>query len=89
MLAELKSQVARGLEAAGYKVEPASFFDTITVEVGPMQGVILRARRIGFFPGSSIGNFHPPEAIAFLRRVRQTLGRGGVMGRTVRRRNGS
>ncbi|HEU4994427.1 MAG TPA: L-histidine N(alpha)-methyltransferase [Gemmatimonadaceae bacterium] len=39
----------------------------------------VRARRVGFFPGSSIGNFHPPEAIAFLTRVRQTLGRDGAM----------
>ncbi|SPH16794.1 Glycine dehydrogenase (decarboxylating) [Defluviimonas aquaemixtae] len=36
-------RVARGLEAAGYKVEPENFFDTITVDVGPMQGAILKA----------------------------------------------
>ena len=46
----------------------------------------VRARRIGFFPGSSIGNFHPPEAIAFLRRVRQTLGHDGAMVLGVDRR---
>ncbi|GAA0560585.1 L-histidine N(alpha)-methyltransferase [Rhizomicrobium electricum] len=35
----------------------------------------LRAgeRRIGFFPGSTIGNFDPDEACAFLRRARNTL----------------
>jgi len=41
--------LADGLTAAGFTVEPKVFFDTITVEVGPMQGVILeaaRARRI-------------------------------------------
>ncbi len=38
-------RVARGLEEAGYKVGPKHFFDTITVEVGPMQGVILKAAR--------------------------------------------
>jgi glycine dehydrogenase len=38
-------RVARGLEAAGYKVGPKHFFDTITVDVGPMQGAILKAAR--------------------------------------------
>ncbi|MEZ5778911.1 MAG: aminomethyl-transferring glycine dehydrogenase [Paracoccaceae bacterium] len=38
-------RVARALEGAGYKVAPKHFFDTITVEVGPMQGVILKAAR--------------------------------------------
>ncbi|AHG92759.1 methyltransferase (plasmid) [Gemmatirosa kalamazoonensis] len=38
-----------------------------------------RARRVAFFPGSTIGNFHPPEATAFLRRVRRTLGRDGLL----------
>ncbi|MCB1446199.1 MAG: aminomethyl-transferring glycine dehydrogenase [Rhizobiaceae bacterium] len=48
-------RLARGLEKLGYKVEPETFFDTITVEVGKLQGVILKAaeadnvnlRRIG------------------------------------------
>ncbi|WP_454745767.1 aminomethyl-transferring glycine dehydrogenase [Ciceribacter selenitireducens] len=34
---------AKGLEKLGYTVEPENFFDTITVEVGHMQGLILRA----------------------------------------------
>ena len=33
--------------------------------------------RVGFFPGSTIGNFTPANATAFLRRVAATLGRGG------------
>lgn len=32
-----------GLETLGFQVEPDTFFDTVTVEVGPLQGVILRA----------------------------------------------
>ena len=48
-------RLARGLEAGGFRVEPEYFFDTITVDVGPMQGVIYNAalaerinlRRIG------------------------------------------
>jgi glycine dehydrogenase len=35
--------MAKGLEKLGYTVEPETFFDTITVEVGHMQGLILRA----------------------------------------------
>lgn len=35
------------------------------------------ARRVAFFPGSTIGNFHPTEAAAFLHRIRHTIGEGG------------
>ena len=41
-------RLARGLEAAGFKVEPKEFFDTITVDVGLLQqGVLLSAVREG------------------------------------------
>lgn len=36
-------------------------------------------RRIGFFPGSTIGNLTPEEATSFLRRVRRLLGRDGAL----------
>ena len=36
-------------------------------------------RRIAFFPGSTIGNFHPAEAVAFLSRVRQAVGPSGAL----------
>ncbi|MDQ0456099.1 aminomethyl-transferring glycine dehydrogenase [Rhizobium paknamense] len=35
--------MAKGLEKLGYTIEPETFFDTITVDVGHMQGLILRA----------------------------------------------
>lgn len=35
--------------------------------------------KVGFFPGSSIGNFEPREAAAFLGRVAHTLGPGGKL----------
>lgn len=35
--------LAKGLEKLGYVIEPDTFFDTITVDVGHMQGLILRA----------------------------------------------
>lgn len=36
-------RLARGLQQGGYTVAPEHFFDTITVDVGAMQGVILKA----------------------------------------------
>ncbi len=35
--------------------------------------------RAAFFPGSSIGNFNPPEARAFLRQIAKLLGPGGAL----------
>ena len=36
-------------------------------------------RRIGFFPGSSIGNFDPQEALEFLRLLREELDGGALL----------
>jgi dimethylhistidine N-methyltransferase len=35
-------------------------------------------RRLFFYPGSSIGNFAPPQALAFLRRIREACQHRGV-----------
>ncbi|WP_206455801.1 aminomethyl-transferring glycine dehydrogenase [Aurantimonas marina] len=35
--------LAKGLEKLGYTVEPEAFFDTMTVEVGRLQGAILKS----------------------------------------------
>jgi dimethylhistidine N-methyltransferase len=35
--------------------------------------------RVGFFPGSTIGNFEPHEAAAFLRNARHILGAGAML----------
>lgn len=37
------------------------------------------ARRAAFFPGSSIGNFRPSQAAAFMRRVRNLCGNEGAL----------
>jgi dimethylhistidine N-methyltransferase len=37
------------------------------------------ARRAGFFPGSTIGNFRPDAALALLRRMRGALNGGGLL----------
>lgn len=36
-------RLAKGLEAAGFTVEPEFFFDTITVEVGPLQAAVMKS----------------------------------------------
>jgi len=41
-------------------------------------GVSIR-RKVVFFPGSTIGNFTPAEALVFLRQARKMAGAGGVL----------
>ncbi len=36
-------RMVRGLEEGGFQVEPEAYFDTVTVNTGPMQGVILKS----------------------------------------------
>ena len=45
---------------------------------GPLalDGLVPAGRRVGFFPGSTIGNFDPPEAGALLGRFAAALGNG-------------
>lgn len=45
----------------------------------PLTSQLHGARRVAFFPGSTIGNLHPPEAVEFLERVALTCGRGGAI----------
>lgn len=54
----------------------------------PLQLPMLPAgsRRVAFFPGSTIGNFHPAEATAFLRRLRDAVGPEGAVVLGVDRR---
>ncbi|MDA9207777.1 aminomethyl-transferring glycine dehydrogenase [Octadecabacter sp.] len=37
------ARLAEGLKMAGFDVRPASFFDTITVEVGPLQKAVMKS----------------------------------------------
>jgi glycine dehydrogenase len=37
------ARLAKGLEALGFTVEPDAFFDTITIRVGALQGVVMNA----------------------------------------------
>ena len=36
------ARLADGLESLGFKIRPEAFFDTITVDVGPYQGLIMK-----------------------------------------------
>ena len=36
-------RLARGLEEAGFKVDPQAIFDTITVDVGPLQSAVMKS----------------------------------------------
>lgn len=60
----------------GLRVEPVSA-DYMALSRLPAD--LGSARRIGFFPGSTIGNLMPEEATAFLRRARGLLGESGAM----------
>lgn len=40
---------------------------------------VRQGRRVFFYPGSSIGNFAPPEALAFLRGLRANAGADGAL----------
>ena len=46
----------------------------------------VRSRRVAFFPGSTIGNFHPMDAAVFLGRVRRVVGKDGALVLGVDRR---
>jgi dimethylhistidine N-methyltransferase len=45
----------------------------------PVPEPVPEAPRLVFFPGSSLGNFHRDEAVAFLRMVCDTLGEDGLL----------
>jgi dimethylhistidine N-methyltransferase len=47
--------------------------------MGPVPPIESRGRRLGFFPGSTIGNLTPQEATVFLRNARTLLGDDGAL----------
>ncbi len=47
--------------------------------MGPVPPIASKGRRLGFFPGSTIGNLTPEEAAAFLRNVRGLVGDDGAL----------
>ena len=53
--------------------------DHTDLEQLPQHPALDSQRRIGFFPGSSLGNFTPEEAVDFLRNARQLLAGGPLL----------
>lgn len=62
---------ATGL-AADYRVPVVPLHADYTAALA-LPAAVPEGRRVGFFPGSTIGNFDPAEASAFLARVRRLL----------------
>lgn len=67
----------RGRQYPGLRIAPVAADYTVPFELPALPP---DARRVAFFPGSTIGNFHPTEAAAFLHRIRHTVGaKGGLI----------
>jgi dimethylhistidine N-methyltransferase len=49
------------------------------MELRALPRVATECRRLGFFPGSTVGNLEPQEAVAFLRNARTLLGDDGAL----------
>ncbi len=64
---------AIGRDYPGLEVAP--LVDDFTTALD-LPGEVGARPRVGFFPGSTIGNFRPQEVIAFLSAARQLLGEG-------------
>lgn len=75
---EQLSRVAAELAAAYPALSVRPVFGDYT-RLLPMPLLPSDSRRVAFFPGSTIGNFHPAEAAAFLTRIRRTVGLGGAL----------
>jgi dimethylhistidine N-methyltransferase len=79
---EQLSRVAREL------MEEYEHLEVVPLEADFTRGLCLpelpdaarAARRVAFFPGSTIGNLHPPQAVALLREIARVVGpRGGLL----------
>lgn len=68
---------ALGREYPDVVIRPVCADYTSRFDLPPLPG--RASRRVAFFPGSTIGNFHPAEAAAFLRRVRDVIGQNGML----------
>lgn len=53
--------------------------DYSTLEALPPHALLEGQRLLGFYPGSSLGNFDPPQAVELLRQFRRLLGPDGLL----------
>jgi dimethylhistidine N-methyltransferase len=76
---EFLLQVAETLEAEypHICVNPVVADFTKPIQLGPLECSAMH--RVGFFPGSTIGNFTRAEAVSFLKSARQTLDGGPLL----------
>jgi L-histidine N-alpha-methyltransferase len=80
---DISAQHLRDTAAALMESYPGQAIEPLVADYAkPLPPLALpqgASRRVVFFPGSSIGNFEPLEAVAFLARARALAGRGGVV----------
>lgn len=74
-LAQVAASIGR--EYPDVVVRPVCADYTRRLELPPLPRHSVR--RVAFFPGSTIGNFHPVQGVSFLRQVRHTVGPGGAL----------
>jgi dimethylhistidine N-methyltransferase len=72
----LSSAAALAVDYPALDVQPVCADYTREVELPPAAPC---TRTLGFFPGSTLGNFEPHEAVTFLRRARKHCGPGGFL----------
>jgi len=72
----LESAASVALDYPALDVQPVCADYTKRVE---LPKVARATRTLGFFPGSTLGNFEPDEAVTFLRRVREHCGDEGFL----------
>ena len=75
-LAESCLQLQKEYPALGVTIWVSDYSQTLALPPALMQP---NRRRVGFFPGSSLGNFAPAEALAFMTRAAQMLSGGGLL----------
>ncbi len=68
--------LALGADYPDIDIHPVRADYTRPLDLPKMEG---ESRHVAFFPGSTIGNFEPSSAAAFLRGVRATVGGDGAM----------
>jgi dimethylhistidine N-methyltransferase len=74
--AHLEAAAARlRLEHQRLDVRPLALDYTQPFDLPPLEA----ARRVAYFPGSTLGNFERAEAQEFLTRIRETVGEGGAL----------
>jgi L-histidine Nalpha-methyltransferase len=79
--AEQLQRVAADIARAypGLLVVPVAADYTAPFSLPELPPPAREARRVAYFPGSTIGNFHLAEAVAFLRRIARLCGPGGAL----------